>query len=75
MRMHCSREGHDRVEMYLLDEDHESGRLTYKCPECGREEQQYAKAGSAPESERGVQLEADEQPTTRGEHGQNSGND
>lgn len=39
--MHCSRDGHDRVEMYLLQEDSGAGTRVYRCPACGWEAKQY----------------------------------
>ena len=52
--MHCSREGHDRVEMYVLDESDEVGTLTYVCPVCGWKEKKYGRTVGDLDADRGV---------------------
>lgn len=44
--MHCSCDGHDRAEMYVLDECAEAGSLVYKCPVCGRSERLVGRASN-----------------------------
>ncbi len=50
--MHCSREGHDRVEMQLVEEDSASGTRIYQCPKCGWEGKQFGRIPASPEPRR-----------------------
>ena len=50
--MHCSREGHDRVEMELLERDRSSGTITYRCPTCGWVQKQIGRPSAAIDLER-----------------------
>ena len=47
--MHCSRGGHDRVEMFLVEDTRNAGTQLLRCPECGREEKQHGKLASETE--------------------------